>query len=390
MNLNGAIKILHIVPSLDPKSGGISQALKTIVKGLSQIGIYSEAATADDPDAYFISDENFKIYALGPFKTTWKYAPEMLKWLNAHISQYDAVIVHGLWQYHTYASYRAYSNLTEKKPKIYVMPHGMLDPYFQKAKGRRLKAIRNWVFWKLSEQKLVNVADGLLFTCWAEQRLAGQTFSPYHPKSESVVGLGVEDPPEFTTEMIMAFKQKTGFAGKDFLLFMGRIDIKKGVDLLVAAYNRLCMEKTDLPGLVIAGPGLDSEYGKSLMTLAESNENIVFSGMLTGHSKWGAFYSSNAFILPSHQENFGIAVVEAMACGKAVLISHQVNIWEEIIAGQGGIAESDDEEGIYRMLLSWLSRPKLDQLAMGGSARQTFLENFTVKNAATRLFDVIK
>lgn len=383
------MKILHIIPSLDPKSGGVSQALKTIIKGLVQIGIFSDVATTDNPNAYFINNDDFKIYAFGPFRTSWKYAPQLLNWLKVNMDRYDAVIVHGLWQYHTYATYRAYRSFKDKRPKLFVMPHGMLDPYFQKAKGRRIKAIRNWIFWKLSERKLVNTADGLLFTCGAEQRLAGHTFSPYHPKSERVIGLGVEEPPEFSTDMVRAFRQKACFSG-DFLLFIGRIDVKKGVDLLVAAYNRLCIEQKKLPRLVIAGPGLDSEYGKMIRTLAESNNNIFFPGMLTGNSKWGFFYSCMAFVLPSHQENFGIAVVEAMACGKAVLISDQVNIWEEIVTGKGGIAESDDEEGTYQMLARWHCKAKPDQLAMSRSARQTFLENFTVKNAATRLFEAIK
>jgi glycosyltransferase involved in cell wall biosynthesis len=202
--------------------------------------------------------------------------------------------------------------------------------------------------------------------------------------------LGVEDPPEFTADMVLAFEQTAGFALKDFLLFMGRIDVKKGVELLVAAYNKLCAKQKILPKLVIAGPGLDTDYGRKIVALAESNENIVFPGMLTGHSKWGAFYSCNAFVLPSHQENFGIAVVEAMACGKAVLISDQVNIWEEIVGGKGGVAESDDEKGTNKMLESWLSKLRPEQLVMGKSARQIYLEKFTVKIAAKRLFEAIK
>ena len=75
--------------------------------------------------------------------------------------------------------------------------------------------------------------------------------------------------------------------------------------------------------------------------------------MLTGHAKWGAFYGAEAFILPSHQENFGIAVVEALACGKPVLISKQVNIWHEIIEGGGGLVEEDTTAGTLRLLESW-------------------------------------
>ena len=93
---------------------------------------------------------------------------------------------------------------------------------------------------------------------------------------------------------------------------------------------------------MIAGPGLDTAFGREMRQLAESlcpqpstltpQPAVFFPDMLTGDAKWGALYGCEAFVLPSHQENFGIAVVEALACGKPVLISNQVNIWREIEA----------------------------------------------------------
>jgi hypothetical protein len=72
--------------------------------------------------------------------------------------------------------------------------------------------------------------------------------------------------------------------------------------------------------------------------------------MLSGAAKWGALYGCEAFVLPSHQENFGIAVVEALACGKPVLISDQVNIWREIVEDGAGLVEGDAEEGVEKLL----------------------------------------
>jgi glycosyltransferase involved in cell wall biosynthesis len=71
--------------------------------------------------------------------------------------------------------------------------------------------------------------------------------------------------------------------------------------------------------------------------------------------KWGVLYGCEAFVLPSHQENFGIAVVEALACGKPVLISDQVNIWREIVEDGAGIAEADTEEGVVKLLKKFLN-----------------------------------
>jgi glycosyltransferase involved in cell wall biosynthesis len=113
------------------------------------------------------------------------------------------------------------------------------------------------------------------------------------------------------------------------LLYLGRIHPKKGVDDLLKAFRRTRKEMPNVPDLVIAGPGLESKFGKAMWKLA-GNDPVYFPGMLEGPAKWGAFQGCEAFVLPSHQENFGIAVVEAMACKRAVLITNKVNIHREV------------------------------------------------------------
>ena len=384
------MKVLHIVSSIDPQAGGVTQAIKTMIMGLNDLQVVNEVVCLDPVGSPFLLEQPFKIYALGPTKTPWKYSPSLLPWLKNESSGYDFLIVHGLWQYHTYAAYKAFNGLNGKKPRLFVMPHGMLDPYFQKAKGRKLKALRNWFFWKLVEKKLVNGATGMLFTCEAEKDLATHTFSPYHPKAKLVVGLGVERPPAYHISMTRAFNEKTNIHEDDYLIFLGRIDQKKGVDLLVKSYLKLLNEKGELPKLVIAGPGLDSAFGSEVLALVNGNKNILFPGMLSGDAKWGAFYGASAFILPSHQENFGIAVVEALACGKPVLISDQVNIWNEIKNGNAGIVDHDNETGTYRMLKNWFEKTTQEKKDMSIFALDTFNLCFSVKNASKSLFDAIK
>ena len=77
---------------------------------------------------------------------------------------------------------------------------------------------------------------------------------------------------------------------------------------------------------------------------------MLFPGMVGGKQKWAAFRGAKAFVLPSHQENFGIAVAEALACGCPVLISNKVNIWREIAEGKAGIVTDDTPEGTYLLL----------------------------------------
>ena len=148
----------------------------------------------------------------------------------------------------------------------------------------------------------------------------------------------------------------------------------------------------ELPVLIVAGPGLDSPYGQSMKKLvveSDLKDSILFPGMLSGESKWGAFYGCDAFILPSHQENFGIAVVEALACAKPVLISNQVNIWREIESAGGGIVAEDSLKGTQELLRRWLALSADDRLAIGLAARTAFEKNFSIEYASQRMLNVI-
>jgi glycosyltransferase involved in cell wall biosynthesis len=406
VNLNiSAMHILHCLSSMDPAQGGVAQAVRNTVPALARLGVSNEVLSFDGADAAFLGHDGFPIYAIGPARGSYRYCPALQPWLAANLHRFDAVIAHGLWQHHCTGTWGAIAryrrghatsqvNAAALSPRFYVMPHGMLDPYFQKAPGRRLKALRNTVFWKLIEARAVNGADGVLFTCAEELNLAREPFRPYHPRRELEVGLGIEAPPALHTNMAPAFaKLCPDVAGRPYLLFLSRLHEKKGADLVIRAYLRLraTYPESALPALVMAGPGLDTEYGRELQRLAESQPvgigdrgaDIHFPGMLGGDAKWGALYGCQAFVLPSHQENFGIAVVEAMACGRPVLITRRVNIWRE--CEPGGLVAEDTEPGTYDLLTRWLALPTQQQQALGDAAFAAYRTNFEVDEAARRL-----
>ncbi len=395
------MNILHIAGKMDPRLGGVAQAIRTMIRGLEGLGMHNEAVTLDDPRAAFLTEERLLIHTPGEGRGAWYYSPLFIPWLQKNCNRYDIVIVHGLWQFHGFAVQKIFrqmkKNGVKKVPAVYIMPHGMLDPYFQAIQGRKLKAIRNWCYWKLIENKMVNGADGILFTCLEEQKLAALTFSPYAPKRAVVAGLGVQQPPLFTQNMQKAFLAKCHAAmNRNYLLFLGRIDKKKGVDLLVKAYEKIAAdaaEMSELPMLVIAGPGLDTPYGEKVKQMVMASpllqSLVAFTGMLGGDAKWGAFYCADAFILPSHQENFGIALVEAMACSKPVLISNKVNIWQEVINAQGGLAADDTAAGILRLLTRWTILHPEQQKRMAVRARQCYEKQFSVEMAARKMFQAL-
>jgi len=392
------MKVLHVIPSLDPKSGGMSQAVRTLVAGLEPKGVQNEIVTLDEPTAGYIKESSTIVHALGRGSGPWCYNKSLYPWLINNLSNYDRVIVHGLWQYPGFALSKA---IKEVKVEYYVMPHGMLDPYFQRANGRRLKALRNTLYWKFLEGRVVNSADGLMFTCEEEKQLAHEPFNPYKPKREIVVGLGVEEPPPRSSKMMDLFYAcYPELLGSRYILFLSRIHEKKGVDMLVESYRELVGQllkndpQVEVPRLLIAGPGLETLYGRQILKQVDSapglKDYIIFPGMLSGDMKWGAYYGAEAFILPSHQENFGIAVVEALACSKPVLISNQVNIYREISGGRAAIVADDTPQGTYKLLEYWNGMSTEAKEKMKKNARCVYETHFAVEPAMQRMIDALK
>ncbi|MCL7988653.1 glycosyltransferase [Sphingobacterium sp. lm-10] len=388
------MKILRIISSMNPASGGPSQGIRNAVPQLKSLGVENEVLCFDQKDAEYGLDDNFIIHKIGPAKGPYAYVPELSAWLEANINRFDKVIIHGLWLYNSYGTYKIWNRLKKNRrqgfPSLYVMPHGMLDPYFQRAPERKWKALRNLFFWHTIERQVVNNVDGVLFTCERELELARETFRSYHPKAELNVSYGVQPPPALNYNMTDAFLKASGMLlNEPYLLFLSRIHAKKGVDILIEAYKSVTADGIQLPKLVIAGP-LDSDYTQQLKQIAHEREDIVFTGMLRGDAKWGAIYGCELFILPSHQENFGIAVVEAMSCQKPVFITKQVNIYTVIEDNKAGVVFEDNLLAVtnaLRELSSAITTADLKQL--GANARRTYEEHYLPEGAAQKFIKAI-
>ena len=387
------MKLLHVIGSMNPKTGGPCQTIHNFAPDFLERGHTLEVVCLDDPKANHLSGAPFPIHAVGQGHGSWNYHPALLPWFKTNLPRFDAVILNGLWQYQGYALWKAAKK--PKTPPYYIFPHGMLDPWFQTFSVRPLKTLRNWIFWKLVQHRIVHDAAGLLFTCEEEMRLAQLPFRPYSPKQKTVVGLGLPAAPEYKDMMKTAFENKCpGISGKTYFLFLGRIDSKKGVDLLIKAYSALCRSENQrpFPRLVIAGPGLETTYGKAMRKLADDvcpPSTVYWPGLLAGDAKWGALYNCEASVLPSHQENFGIAVVETLACGRPVLISDQVNIWREIKSAGAALVQNNTIAGTTQNFLDWSSLSIQARSSLAAKAKPCFLRHFSVDGATNKLLAAI-
>jgi len=388
------LKVLNVIATVDPRDGGPIAGLYSSSEVWRQNGHERTAVCFDPPDAPWLGAAPLKVFALGhriqrqlflrrifPW-LRYGYTPRLMRWLKAHAGDYDVVIVNGLWNYNSFGTWRA---LGASGTPYVVFTHGMLDPWFNKA--HPIKSIFKTIFWKLFEHRVLRDARGVLFTCEEERRLASQAFSPYSAR-EFVVGYGARPAQGDPVVQRRAYQERVpALQSRKFLLFLSRIHPKKGIELLIEGFARICGRFPDLD-LVIAGPD-GAEWEQKLRKMAERlgvAQRIHWPGMLSGDVKWGAFRAAEFFVLPSHQENFGIVVAEALSLSKPVLITNKVNIWREIEQDGAGIVVNDDIEAVADGLERMCSLPDTERLAMGERALTCFQERYDMdKNAMSFL-----
>lgn len=377
---------------MNPVTGGPCRVVRSLVPALKTMGCESAVVCLDDSATSSVEEDPFPVHAIGTGCPPWSYHSRLEPWLSENLARFDAAILHGLWLYPGLALRRA---ARRSHRPYFIYPHGMLDPWFQRDPSRRLKAVRNWAYWQLVEQGVVRDAAGLLFTCEVEKHLARRAFRPYRPRTELSVGFGIPEPPKETRAMRAAFRERCPdlAADRSYLLFLSRVHPKKGVDLLIRAYANVFAKNWTLasderPQLVVAGPGVDTAYGQEMKTLAADlcpPNSVLWPGMLLGDAKWGAFHGCEAFVLPSHQENFGIVVAESLVCGIPVLVSDKVNICQEIHASHAGYVEPDTLAGTEALLRRWFYSSRKEKCDMRINARRCFLKEFEIGKAAESL-----
>lgn len=390
--------ILHVIQSVNPAHGGPIEGIFTSSAALREHGCDREILSLDSPDDPWVKSCPLPVYPVGirhPSYAKWRkripwlrygYTPHLVPWLRQNARRYDAIIVNGLWNYCALGAWRA---MRGSDIRYFVYTHGMLDPYFNKVNP--IKALAKQVLWWFSEGCLIEGATAVMFTTEEERVLARRSFWPFRGNGQ-VVPYGISDLKGDREKQIAAFRAYVPSLGnRKFLLFLSRIHPKKGCDLLVRAFSAIAARAPALD-LVIAGPD-QVGWVQKLQALAASHgvaDRIHWPGMLKGDLKWGAFHACEAFILPSHQENFGIVIAEAMACGKPVFTTNKVNTWREVENSGAGFVDADDLPGVTRLLEHYLSLTPDQSAEMGQRARQGYVEKFDIQSMAPQLIEALR
>jgi glycosyltransferase involved in cell wall biosynthesis len=227
------MRVLEIVGSVDPRDGGAIEGLLRQSNQRALRGVETHIASLDSPEASWVLDCSVTTFGMGGFgighfrKRLWQrygYTPRFVPWLRAHVTDYDVVVVNGLWNYATVVSRRI---LPQSGVPYVVFPHGMLDPWFRA--HHPTKHMAKQMLWFVSKGPLLAKASAVLFTTEAEMERSAATFWPYRARGR-VVGYGTPDIAGDALAQKATFRRTVpALADKPFLLFLGRIHPKEGL-----------------------------------------------------------------------------------------------------------------------------------------------------------------
>ncbi len=379
------MKILHLINSTNPAGGGPIESIVQANRMLCKNGHELVVACLDKPESPWLKSFDFEIVALGPAYTPYRYCPSYHGWLFSRAREFDAAIIHGLW---LHVSAGAWLCLRKVGVPYFVYVHGMLDPAFKDLFPCR--HVMKLLIWKMVEWRVLRDAAAVLFTCAEEKKLALGSFSPFRCNSE-VVPYCVGEPPPKTNSQIEAFRSLLPHkCDERILLFLSRIHPKKGCDVLIEAFAQAARNRSGWR-LVMAEPdvvGWRADLQKRSARLGIADK-VTWLDMLQGDAKWGAFRSAECFVLPSHQENFGIAVVESLASGTPVIISNRVNIWREISDDGAGYAGDNNIRTMSSLMSRFMNISKEQHCQMRLMARLCYENRFSPSVAAARFIDAL-
>jgi glycosyltransferase involved in cell wall biosynthesis len=350
------MKILHLITTLSPRYGGPVPVCKEMCHSLAQIGedvtIYT--TNLDFPNGRLdvplntpVNQDGYKVWYFPVQFSSYIVSWQLAKALRKNTKQFDLVHIHGLYRFP-----QAVAAFFARKYNIpyIIMVHGSLDPFlFNKKKNRRLKRF----YETLIENRNLNKATAIHFTTEEEMRLV----EPLKLKAPGIViPNGLDANKYVNLPSYGKFRDKYNLNNTKIILHFGRINFKKGLDILVKAFAQVAHKQDDVR-LVIAGPD-NEDFGvevRKWLTQENVSSKAIFTGMLQGNEALEVLRDADIFALPSYTENFGMAVVEAMACGLPVVISNKVNIWREIDEAKVGLVTSCDVDEVAVSFLKLLN-----------------------------------
>ena len=334
-------RVLHVCPYMHPTAGGPPVVVDRLATHSELFGWDASVLTT----SLMCDDDGSALSAELRQRLDIEVLPVDRPRIMGHVSQAtaameraiqnaDVVHVHTLW--HSLNTIARHICRRHSKPYV-LSPHGMLDPF-----SLSVHALRKRLYFALVERYNLRGAARIVFTSRAECELAMPVVE--RATKYEIIPLGADRPPAIPRKQMAAHFLKTYPGGVDGgrILFLSRLHPKKNLESLFAAMRSVITSHPDAH-LFVAGSGQPSYEQILRRTVAKLGlaSKITFTGFLSGKAKWSALAAADVFILTSHQENFGVAVAEAMHAGLSVVIGQGINISPQIREANAGIVLRD-------------------------------------------------
>jgi glycosyltransferase involved in cell wall biosynthesis len=367
------MRVLHVIPSVDERSGGPATAIVPMCRALMQQGVdvlllsTTAGLTHEVAQGEVLDHKGVPaIFFQSQLGESFKYSRPLSSWLRSNIQNFSLAHIHAVFNHSSVAA----AHVCQKSGVPYVIrPLGTLDPW-----SMTQKSLRKRLFWQISGKGIMDNAAAVHYTSEAEKLSTESSLGMNHG---TVIPLGVE----VTVSNSVA-------KSDPYVLVLSRLHPKKRLDVLIDALLSL-VQKLEFAEwrLVIAGDG-PSEYVSMLKAKAGADERITFTGWLDGEEKNAVLSGASLLVLPSHQENFGLCVMEALAQSVPVLVSPNVNLAPEIAAANAGWIASIEKTALEEKLAEALSNR--EELTKRGRAGLKLAEKYSWENSAHELVDLYR
>ena len=380
------MRVLHVIPSVSERSGGPATAIVPMCRALQQHGIEVLLVTTNAglhenemPDGPVADYKGVPaVFFPSQLGESFKYSRPLSTWLSTNVRHFELAHIHAVFNHSSVSA--AHFCRKERVPYV-VRPLGTLDPW-----SMMQKSVRKRLFWAVSGKAMLRRAAAIHYTTETEKTSTEELLGLNHGK---VIPLGIEATATFSKAQLV--RHFPSLVGQPYMLVLSRLHPKKGIDVLIDAFSALVQDSRFAKWrLVIAGDG-PSDYVLKLTNKAAASlgrDRILFAGWLDGEQKNAVLSSASLLVLPSHQENFGLCVMEALSHSVPVLVSPHVNLADEIASANAGWIVPVTKEALTTAMVDALGDE--EERARCGRAGKELSRKYSWESAAKGLADLYR